>query len=307
MLNICYEISYNIICLLHSIRSEIHLNIQSSTTISLPSLKILLIDIFGYVQIPMVNALLCGCPNIEALDLKFLTNSLDNVFLPPTLKRLKIEIESDEVGPLLEINAPDLEYINIYQYRFSDVLNMKNLHNVVEASLYFVPLSYDFVDPLLKLLNNLSRTKHLVLRVSTTKWLLGEPRDLLFQDFCYLLHLDIILPWFDSNSLLSLLHKCPILQVLKIQNYKEQSPILGWAPQPSAPNCLVSYLTFIQFKKFQGFSDEITFIEHVLQKGLVLKTVIIADISLDQGKKYDILKRLSNVPRASEMCRLTFD
>jgi hypothetical protein len=53
--------------------------------------------------------------------------------------------------------------------------------------------------------------------------------------------------------------------------------------------------------------DEISFVEYVLQKGLVLKTVIIADISLDQGKKYDILKRLSNVPRASEMCRLTFD
>jgi len=117
----------------------------------------------------MVNALLCGCPNIEALDLKFLTNSLDNVCLPPTLKRLKIEIESKEVGPSLEINAPDLEYIHIYQYSFSDVLNMKNLHHVIEASLDLVPLSYDFVVPLLKLLNNLSRTKHLVLNDSTTK------------------------------------------------------------------------------------------------------------------------------------------
>ncbi|KEH29096.1 F-box/FBD/LRR protein [Medicago truncatula] len=273
-----------------SLCNAIHLNIQSFTTISLPSLKILLIDIFGYVEVPMVNALLCGCPNIEVLDLKFLTNSLDNVCLPPTLKRLKIGIESKEVGPSLEINAPDLEYINIYQYSFSDVLNMKNLHNVIEASLDLMPFSYDFVVPLLKLLNNLSRAKHLVLSDSTTKWLLGEPRDLLFQEFCNLLHLDLTLPWFSSNSLLSLLHKCPILRVLKIRNKEKQSPILGWAPQPTAPNCLVSHLTFIEFKGFRGFSDEISFVEDVLQKGLVLKTVIIADITVDQGKKYDILK-----------------
>lgn len=160
---------YKIIRLFHSLCNAIHLNIQSSTTISLPSLKILLIDIFGYVQMPMVNALLCGCPNIEVLDLKFLTNSLDNVCLPPTLKRLKIGTESTKVGPSLEINAPDLEYINIYQYSFSDVLNMKNLHNVIEASLDIMPFSYDFVVPLLKLLNNLSKAKYLVLSDSTTK------------------------------------------------------------------------------------------------------------------------------------------
>ncbi|KAK2418077.1 hypothetical protein QL285_040306 [Trifolium repens] len=47
------------------------------------------------------------------------------------------------------------------------------------------------------------------------------------------------LPWFNSNSLLSLLQKCPMLQVLEIQNDKEWSPILQWPPPPSVPNCLV--------------------------------------------------------------------
>jgi hypothetical protein len=83
---------------------------------------------------------------------------------------------------------------------------------------------------------------------------------------------------------------------------------LGWAPQPNAPKCLVSHLTFIQFKGFLGLPDEVSFVEHVLQEGFVLKTImIISDISLDQSKKYDILKRLSNASRASRMCRLTFD
>jgi len=88
---------------------------------------------------------------------------------------------------------------------------------------------------------------------------------------------------------------------------QEQSPILGWAPQPNAPKCLVSHLAFIQFKGFLGLPDEVSFVEHVLQEGIVLKTMIISDISLDQSTKYDILKRISNVPRASGMCRLTFD
>lgn len=50
-----------------------------------------------------------------------------------------------------------------------------------------------------------------------------------------------------------------------------------------------------------------SFVEYVLQNGLVLKTMIISGISLDLNKKYDILKTLSDLPRASGMCRLKFD
>jgi hypothetical protein len=96
-----------------------------------------------------------------------------------------------------------------------------------------------------------------------------------------------------------------LIQVLC--SLQEQSPILGWATQPSVPNCLVSHLTFIQFKGFHGFPDEVSFVEHVLQKGLVLKTMIIADCSLDLKKKYENLKTLFEVPRASGMCQLKFE
>jgi len=52
----------------------------------------------------------------------------------------------------------------------------------------------------------------------------------------------------------------------------------------------------------------VSFVELVLQKGLVLKTMmIIADSSLDLKKKYDILQTLSDVPRASGMCQLKFE
>jgi hypothetical protein len=105
------------------------------------------------------------------------------------------------------------------------------------------------------------------------------------------------------NSLLRILHLIQALCCLQ----QERSPILAWSPQPSIPNCLVSHLSFIEFKGFRGFPDEVSFVEYVLQKGHVLKTMIIADISLDLKKKYFILKLLSDVPRASAMCQLKFD
>jgi hypothetical protein len=85
-----------------------------------------------------------------------------------------------------------------------------------------------------------------------------------------------------------------------------ESPLPELITQFSAPNCIVSHLTYIQFKGYQGFPDELSFAEYILQNGLVLKKMIITDISVDI-LKYNILRRLSNVPRASRLCQLTFE
>jgi len=144
----------------------INLYIQSSTVISLPSLKVLLIAI-NDVEVSSVNALLCGCPVIETLDLSFSPLSLDKVCIPSSLKRL--EVNARKLGAHLEINAPDLEYLNITQITFGAVFSMYNLHNVVEAHLDVFPGSLGSVIPLHNLLSALSGTKHLVLSRSTTQ------------------------------------------------------------------------------------------------------------------------------------------
>jgi len=160
----------NIICLFLSIFGAIHVHVQSSMTISLPSLKLLQFEIhsLGYLEVSSVNAILGGCPNIEILDLNFQGQSSDKVCLPPTLKRLKIVIKH-EVGSVLEINAPDLVFLSINQYKSSDVLNMHNLHNVVEVHLDLLPSSFGSIVPLVKLLSSLSGTKKLLLGASITK------------------------------------------------------------------------------------------------------------------------------------------
>ena len=116
--------------------------------------------------------------------------------------------------------------------------------------------------------------------------------------FCTVYHL----MYSVINSVLWILHLIQALCCLQ-----EQSPILGWAPQPSAPNCLVSHLTFARFEGFEGFPDEMSFVEYLLQKGLVLETMIIDVRYLDLEKKYSILKKLLNLRRGSGMCQLTFD
>lgn len=287
----------------------IHVHIQSSTEVSLMSLKRLLIKT-RIAEVSSVNALLRGCPIIETLDLCFSPNHLDTVCIPPSIKWLKIIIGND-VGAYLEINAPDLRNLDITGITFGHIFSMYNLHNVVEACLDVFPQPLGSITPLHNLLGALSRTEKLELYESTTKWLLGEPHDLRFQEFQNLLCLEIVFPCFNPNSLLnsllSLLQKCPMLQNLTIYGYKKQSPILGLAPPPSAPNCLVSHLTFIEFKGFEGFPDQVSFVEYLLQKGLVLKTMIIDVLFMELEKKYSILKMLCNLPRASATCQLTFD
>ena len=150
-----------------SLYGEIDVIIKPSMVVSLPSLKTLQISM-GYAEVSNVNALLCGCPIIESLNLCFSTQSLDKVCVPPSLRRLEIANE-DEVGVYLEINAPDLEYFNITRITFGQAFSMYNLHNVVEAYLDVFPQSFGSVIPLHNLLGALSGTKHLVLNPSTTK------------------------------------------------------------------------------------------------------------------------------------------
>jgi hypothetical protein len=150
-----------------SLVGAISLQKLSSTTVSLPSLKVLLIDI-RWVEVSSVNALLSGCPIIETLNLSFHPISLDKVCAPPSLKRLMVNLNNGHAA-YLEINAPDLEYLNITGITFGEVFSMYNLHNVVEAHLDVFPHSSGSVTPLHNLLGALSGTKQLVLSTSTIK------------------------------------------------------------------------------------------------------------------------------------------
>lgn len=160
---------YNTTCLFLSLSGKaIHVHIQSSMEVSLMSLKRLLISISN-AEVSSVNALLRGCPIIETLDLCFSPDDLDTVCIPPSIKWLKITIENNNVGACLEINVPDLDYLDITGITFGHVFSMYNLPNVVEAYLDVFPQLLGSIIPLHNLLDALSKIKKLGLRHSTTK------------------------------------------------------------------------------------------------------------------------------------------
>ena len=85
----------------------------------------------------------------------------------------------------------------------------------------------------------------------------------------------------------------------------------GMAEKPNTvPISLVSHLSYMHIKGYQGDSSEMEFASYVLQNGLVLKKMIISGVLLDQKKKwekYRCLNKFSNMPRGSAVCQVTFD
>ncbi|XP_027336293.1 F-box protein At4g09920-like [Abrus precatorius] len=286
-----------------SLCGGIHLqNRNPNSVIRLPSLKTLQLDIDS---VDCIDTLLSGCPVLETLHLSFAPQCLTKICVPRSLKRLKYAVENN-VEIFLELHAPALEFLSIVQRTRSFPCSIGNLDNVVEAYLD-VYVTDESAEPLFKLLKALSGLKYLVMRNSTMKWLLRGP-NLDLPDFRYLLHLELVLPCFNSGFLMNLLNKCHMLQVLIIQNEKDSLFSRNWPQPTSGPNCVGTHLTFVQVKGFQGFADELAFVTYVLRRGRVLRTMIVyADMMLDLSHKYRILKFLSGVPRASTKCQLNFD
>lgn len=293
-----------------SLSGNILFQLQDSSGICLPSLKVLqlLLDMY-LLDLNPVNIFLSACHVLEDLEMSFTHESLAILRVPTSLKRLIIMVET-KVGACLEIDAPDLKFLSLTNVTISHAATIGNLHKVEEAFLDVLPTpESESVEPLLNLLRALSGIKHLELFSSTTKWLSAALTSD-FPEFHYLLHLELFLLSFNFNFIFNMLHKCPILQTLITFNDKmdpsfDSSPAYGWETKPqSVPKCLVSHLTFIKFEAYLGHSNELEFIGYVLQNGLVLKTMLISGFSLEQRGEW--LKKISNLPRASAMCQVTF-
>ncbi|KAK2358257.1 FBD-associated F-box protein [Trifolium repens] len=236
-------------------------------------------------------------------------NIVQFVPVPSSSKRLKLTNSNFSWTYLeLESDWPDVKFGGFVTKTKLGIIG--NLQTVEAAYLDIFSLrESELVDPILNLIRDQYHDIHLLLRHSTTKWPLCAPI-LNYPEFCNLHHLKFILPCFNTNLLLNVLEKCHNLRVLIIQSNKEEpSPIRTWEPRSTTvPKCLRSHLTYIHIEGYQGWEDELTFAEYVLQNGLVLQTVLIfVDNSMDLTKKYRSLKRLSDIPRGSVTCKLKFD
>ncbi|MED6137218.1 hypothetical protein PIB30_062994 [Stylosanthes scabra] len=141
---------------------------------------------------------------------------------------------------------------------------------------------------------------------------LFEATALELPKFCCLLNLELDVISFNSNFLMNLLHNCDVLQVFAIHNRKHRHmnwvEYTGPAPPTGVPICVTSHLKIFKFGEYEDGADEHAFTAYLLKRGLVLETAEIHPLSdFDIWRKHDILKRLSAMPRGSNICQIKFD
>ncbi|XP_057459052.1 F-box/FBD/LRR-repeat protein At5g56420-like isoform X1 [Lotus japonicus] len=280
------------------------INIPNLSLVHLPSLKVLKLDIDS---VDSIETLLHGCPVLETIDLSFSSERFTKLRFPPSLKRLNFVVQN-AVGTYLEFDTACLNYLSITHIFSFFACSFGDLHRVVEAKLDVYVTDY-FYNMLLKLLQALSGTNHLVLGLSTTKGLLRAPA-FDFPKFSYLHKLELIFPYFDLSFMVNILEKCHMLRLLTILNQNEQelSNLQSWGQPPIEPSSHVLNLASIHYKGYQGFVDEQDFVAYVLRRCIILETIIISpDNLLSTRRKYKILKKLSELSRSSSMCELKFD
>ncbi|MCH82528.1 F-box/RNI/FBD-like domain protein, partial [Trifolium medium] len=296
----------------HSLVGFLHIKFQPSS-IHFPSLKMLKTDSyivkydrpiedFNKYIYDSILIFLCGCPVLETLDNYCVPSFMTKIPVRPSSKRLKLT-NKDFSWTCLEMDYDD-------SFTKTTLGIIGNLQSVEEAYLDLFSLrESQFVDPWLNYLRDLNHDLHLLLRHSKFKWPLRTPI-LNYPEFCNLHHLKFILPCFHTDLLLNVLEKCHMLQVLIIQSSKEEpSPLRTWEPKSTTvPKCLESHLTYIHIEGYQGFEDELAFVEYSLRNGLVLDTMLILFCtSMDPTNKNCSIKRLNNIPRGSVTCQLKFD
>ena len=83
-----------------------------------------------------------------------------------------------------------------------------------------------------------------------------------------------------------------------------------WKPPNHVPKCLLSCLTMVYFRGFEGLKYQLRVVEYILNNARVLKmmdicTNGIGDMPLES--KLDTLRKLSMFPRGSKTCQLQFN
>ncbi|XP_058747546.1 F-box/LRR-repeat protein At3g59190-like isoform X2 [Vicia villosa] len=116
----------------------------------------------------------------------------------------------------------------------------------------------------------------------------------------------------DPNSILYRLQTSSNgldIQLRHSTSKEEQPPLRTWDPKSTTvPKGLKFHLGYIHIEGYQGFEDELTFVEYILHNGHMLKTMLISfDTSMDLTNKYCSLKRLCDIPRRSRRCKLKCD
>ncbi|KAG7538234.1 FBD domain [Arabidopsis suecica] len=267
------------------------------------SLKSLYLKCVSFKNEESFSKLLSACPVLEDLFLQRLCSVGRFLFIisVPSLQRLIYNKEqcyySDDEA-ILEITAPSLKYLNIFD-RVGVFSFIEDMAKLVEASVK-VNLSKNE-----KLPKVLTSVEHLSLDLYPSMVFHINDRFISKQ----LLHLELnIYDNFRSNLLLSLLKDIPNLQSLKLNhthpNYTVEDQPCSVSGPSSVPECLSFHLETFQWIGYAGTIEETEAAVYVLKNARCLKNATISLHSRGTENDLMMIKELESMSKASTMCQL---
>ncbi|KAK7272524.1 hypothetical protein RJT34_29176 [Clitoria ternatea] len=278
------------------------INVNLTSSIYLPSLKILHLYLLYFANDDSLVRLLSGCPVLEELcyeDMK-LNNTTSLKVYVPSLKKLHVKSHDK----ILHVDAPSLEYLQLEDTKIGSyfVGNFPMLQQA-HVDIYF---DQDGKENVSKFFNGIHQSKLLSLSTYTTEVLTFAGFE--FPEFSSLVHLKLHLSILDSNFLIQLLlTKCPNLEVLDIAKIQDCSERRWTQPTTLVPDCLFSSLTVFKFREFKCSEEELEFIGYILENGRVLRTLMIQMVHWLRPKKISrAVSKLRALPRASKDCLINY-
>ncbi|XP_028806317.1 FBD-associated F-box protein At4g10400-like [Neltuma alba] len=243
--------------------------VTTPSFIHLPSLEVLHLSNVIFPNIQGVYNLLCGCPLLQDLSLKYCSAIL---------------IDGRSIVPIKEGSLRNLVSAHVYRYPFTLEERLKNL---VLADVYRYPFT-------LRSLSNVT-----ALRIDTIGF--SSPLDI--PKFYNLTHMEIrCCPGVSGTTLLECLRNCPKLETLKIDEFNSKEPSGNNVPQ-----CVSSNLKEFHLGNYRGLHNEFELARFIMEEARVLKIISIRTNSKANSEQEIMLKRLSSCNISSANCRLLFN
>ncbi|KAK6229460.1 hypothetical protein SCA6_018411 [Theobroma cacao] len=278
-------------------------------TVSLPSLKVLHLALIKYASDASVSRLFAGCPVLQELLVQKFDgdNALALNISISTLKTLSISFSTGRGAHKLKINAPILEYLNL-QDNLPLEYDIENVSSLVEANVTVSFLENRHI-PLVKALSNV---KCLSINWDWyTSLTLGSCKT--FPLFLNLVRLELSIGcggWSVASRFLENSHNLEVLVLAKNANCRGLGHECCWRPPKSVPKCLLSPLTLVYFRGFEGLTYQLRVVKFILKNARVLKMMEICTNGISDppsDSKFDMLRKLLMFPRGSKACQLQFN
>ncbi|XP_013623863.1 PREDICTED: probable FBD-associated F-box protein At1g32375 [Brassica oleracea var. oleracea] len=274
---------------------------DSSSTVSFPSLKILGLLSVKYPNNEFVPKIFAGCPVLENLFVDRCPGDNVNLFVVrvPTLKILLLQKVLDIHADGFLIDAPCLELmgINVNTKGFCGIE-----HNMPKIDAASMCVTCNRTE---QILSSLTSLQQLRLCLMTSKD--AYPEGLAFNRLVELTLCTSEPEWL--NLLMRLLKDSPKLRVLKLEQVhlrEAVNPRPCWNEPTHVPSCLLSSLETFQWSQYEGREEEIKVAKFIIRNSACLKNATFYPKSTDPVEKLEMLIELSVSPRSSSICQLDF-